>query len=421
MIASCDEQQEPTPKKCRATSILSCTNAYLPAADSGQRFGVPFFTIPSTLRILPLAPVIKQDIKMQVRKNITRLSILQALFILLSVMYCKSQALPKTLILTGNGNVPNYKTGYPPWIHEFQNEKVADILKGITDVDVVSDLNVLQPRRLQQYDLIISNSIFLTPNEDQLKSLYQFVSTGKSYLTLHCGLLSLINWDKYEEFIGGIFIGGPSSVPSSFKVVTDNIELWGYQYPFRKPSVHPVSIVTNDFVTKDELYHFQPSTREFHVIARAENLPVMWWHPVGKGKVMSLTLGHDEEAKNNEGYQALLRNGVRWLLGTPLIYGEPKNVVSNRSLVYNDFMKLKTSADEAGKSDIKFQVSENKNPEIGSASVTANGRVSLSLSGKPGPVRFIVSAQNPSGLSSSQAFDLIVVQDGTENPRRILH
>lgn len=352
---------------------------------------------------------------MQTKKITKQISIVAVFFMALFLTDGDCQDLPKTLIITGNGNVPNYKTEYPPWIHEFQNEKVVEILRGITAVDVVSDLSVLEPEQLQQYDLVIGNSIFLTPTKGQLDALYQFVSSGKSYMTLHCGLISLLNWDKYEEFIGGIFIGGPSSVPASFKVVTDNVELWGYQYPFRKESIHPVSIVTHDFVTKDELYHFQPSTRDFNVIARAENLPVMWWHPVGKGKVMSLTLGHDEEAKNNPGYQDLLQKGVQWLLGVPLIYGEPHRTISTRNMIYTDFTKLKTSADDAGSGAVTFRVVENRHPDLATASVSEAGSVSLKLTGKPGPAEFIVLAQNNKGLSSRQSFQLTVVPDGSEN------
>ena len=247
------------------------------------------------------------------------------------------QKLPKALILTGNGNVPNHKVEYPPWIHEFQNEMVIDILRDEAEVDIVTDLDILTTPRLDEYDLIISNSIFLTPNQAQLDRLYAFVSNGKSYMTIHCGILSLLNWDRYEEFIGGIFIGGPSSVPAEFKVNTENVEFWGYQYSFRDAKQHPISIVTDDFITTDELYHFQPSTRDFNVIARAENLPVMWWHPVGKGKVMSLTLGHDEKAKANPGFQVLLRNGVKWLTGLPLITGAQPKVFSTRKLSYENF------------------------------------------------------------------------------------
>ena len=337
------------------------------------------------------------------------------LIIGLSVGTGECQNLPKTLILTGNGNVPTHKKEYPPWIHEFQNEKVIEILKDITEVDIANDLSVLQDEQLQQYDLIISNSIFLTPDKEQLNALYKFVSNGKAYMTLHCGILSLLNWDKYEEFIGGIFIGGPSSVPAEFKVITANIEFWGYQYSFRKESEHPVSIVVDDFVTKDELYHFQPNTRDFHVIARAENLPVMWWHPVGKGKVMSLTLGHDEEAKSNSGYRNLLRHGVQWLIGMPLIYGEKPKVVSNRDVEYKNFMELKAATQSALSDAIQFTVTENTRPEIFTAKSTTNGNVDLKLTKKPGSGQFIVSAKVSDGLSSVRAYDIQVVNDGVGN------
>lgn len=336
---------------------------------------------------------------------------------ILSLQTIKSegQKIPKALILTGNGNVPSFKKEYPPWIHEFHNEKIVEILKNTASVDVVTDLSILEGNRLQEYDLVISNSLFLTPSEKQLNALYQFVSTGKSYLTLHCGILSLLNWNRYEEFIGGIFIGGPSSVPEQFKVSTSNTEFWGYEYAFRKEEQHPVSIVVDDFVIKDELYHFQPSTRDFHVIARAENLPVMWWHPVGKGRVMSLTLGHSEDAKNNPGYQNLLRHGVEWLTGMPLIYGEQPKVVSTRHSTYENFMSLSATTNRHGSENISFRVVDNTSPTIFTIESTPKGKIKLRLTGQTGIGKFIISATESNGFSSTKAYDIHVVRDGAGN------
>lgn len=340
--------------------------------------------------------------------------VLASMILLFLATICPGQNLPRTLIITGNGNVPAYKDGYPPWRHEFQNEKVVEILKDISAVDVTSDLSVLHPEKLQQYDLVISNSIFLTPDKEQLDALYNFVAGGKSYLTLHCGILSLLNWDKYEDFIGGIFIGGPSSVPPAFKVYTTNTLFWGYEYSFRKESEHPVSRVTDDFITRDELYHIQPSTRDFHVIARAENLPVMWWHPVGKGKVMSLTLGHDEAAKNNPGYQSLLRAGVQWLTGVPLIVGDPPRVVSTRNRSFENFMQL-SAVSIRSNARVNLQVTHYSNPGLFTAEITADGKVNLRLNGKTGEGKFTVQAKQANGFSSTKTYDVRVVEDGSGN------
>ena len=335
--------------------------------------------------------------------------------VLLSSNETLCQKLPRALILTGNGNIPTHKKEYPPWIHEFQNETVVDILKDIAAVEITEDLEVLTTSRLQEFDLIISNSIFLTPTPEQLDGLYKFVANGKSYLTLHCGILSLLNWDRYEEFIGGIFIGGPSSVPAEFKVMTANTEFWGYQYSFRDATEHPISAVMDDFVTKDELYFFQPSTRNFHVIARAENLPVMWWHPVGKGKVMSLTLGHDQEAKENPGYKELLRNGAKWLTGLPLISGKQPRIVSTRTLSYENFMSLKAFVSSDRPQQLQFGIDANKSPDLFSVESTGSGNVNLRLKGVPGDGSFVAAVRNADSHPSKKVFDVLVVADGAGN------
>src|SRR5690606_33617697 len=163
-----------------------------------------------------------------------------------------------------------------------------------------------------------------------------------------------------------------------------------------------------------ELYHIEPSTRDFHVIARAENFPVMWWHPVGKGKVMSFTLGHDEAAKNNPGYQSLLRFGVQWLTGVPIILGEQPNPVSTRNLVYKNFMALSVST-PGGPDGATFSIARNTNPEIFTAEVTAKGEETLRLTGKLGEGKFVVSVMDAKGYSSSKEFSVRVVQDGEGN------
>ena len=272
------------------------------------------------------------------------------------VISSQGQSLPKVLLLTGNGNLPQLKENYPPWVHEFDNDQVTEILSGIVQIDITSDLSTLNSQNLTNYDMIISNSLFLTPGEEQLESLYNFVAEGKSVLTLHCGILSFLNWKKYEEFMGGIFIGGPSSDPETFKVYTTNDEFWGYPYSFRKLAEHPVSAVVDDFDTKDELYYFQPNKSDFHVIARAENHPIMWWHPVGKGKVMSLTLGHDEEAKNNQGYQELLKSGVRWLMNYSLVRTPKLINISNRKSDYLNFLDVNVLSETGSKDSFTYTI-----------------------------------------------------------------
>lgn len=334
-------------------------------------------------------------------------------FLLLSFsIELSGQKLPKALVLTGNGNIPESIEGYPPWIHEFHTQMVSDMLKDIVVTEVTEDLGVLTPEKLAEYDLIISYGLFLMPDKAQLDALYDFVAGGKQLFTVHCGLLNFLNWDRYEEVMGGIFIGGPSTEPTTFNVSTANMEFWGYDYSFRKPIEHPVSQAVDDFTISDELYFFQPTTPEFYVIARAENHPVMWWHPVEKGRVMCLTLGHGIEAKQEEGYQQLLTNGIRWLLDYPLLKTIPHRYVSKRQLRYNNFLDLEQYLlNDTGKG-VTYGAFGN---HLVSFTVKGDGKLDLELSGVTGMEKSKVMAKTPNGLSTTKDFGLTVLEDGSGN------
>ncbi|UYQ91969.1 ThuA domain-containing protein [Chitinophaga horti] len=332
---------------------------------------------------------------------------------LLQCSIVNAQQLPRALIITGNGNIPKQLDNYPPWTHEFHNEKVIQILEGIVSIDTTTHLTDLNEANLKRYDLIISNSMFLTPDAQQLRALHNFVSKGKAYFTLHCGILTCMNWDGYREFMGGHFIGGPSTEPTVLRVITTNDEFWGFPLAFRDLTEHPISKTLNDFDIKDELYYFQPATPNINVIARAENHPIMWWHKVGTGKVMSLTLGHDLQAKENPGYQELLRNGVRWLTGYPLIYTERIPPVSTRANTYPNFLKIQN-------------ISDVQPDQIVSAAVTSDaslltirrndaGNFDLHLTGKSGHGTFTVSVTNKAGRKSERTFGIDIVADKTGN------
>lgn len=335
---------------------------------------------------------------------------------LLQFLFVEAQDIPRALIITGNGNIPKQLDNYPPWTHDFHNEKVKEILRDIVLVDSTSNMADLNAANLKRYDLIISNSLFLTPNEQQLDALYRFVEEGKSYFTLHCGILSCMNWSRYQEFMGGHFIGGPSNDPETFRVYTSNYDFWGFPLAFKTQVEHPISLAVDDFDTRDELYYFQPSVSNIEVIARAENHPVMWWHPVGKGKVMSLTLGHDLIAKNNPGYQSLLKNGVRWLTNYPILYSKPIPIVSSRSKLYPRFFELEKLSN-LNPADIKeFKaVSDSK---LFAVNTTKSGNIDLVLNDSIGMGSFLLTVSDKPGRTTKRSFDINVVKDGTGNIAR---
>lgn len=328
--------------------------------------------------------------------------------------YCEAR-LPKALIITGSGPDLDHGQKYPPWVHEFQNDKVVEILKDIVEIEVTDDLSMLNDKTLKNYDLVISNSIFLTPRKDQLAALKKFITSGKSFMTLHCGLLSFLNADYYQEMMSGIFIGGPSTDPESFPVITENSEFWFYDYNFRPAERHPISKMVDDFVIKDELYYFQPNTSDLRVIARAENHPIMWEKTWKKGRVMNFVLGHDLQAKENPGYQALLKNGVRWLLGYPLVQKIPDVRFDSSSTTIDNFLNLNQYADIKDNSKVTFSVVGNTNPDLLELNIDQRGELDLVFKRKQGSAKVRIQATSSSGLTAFTTFNVTLDAERTGN------
>lgn len=326
------------------------------------------------------------------------------LAVLLALFACArvhAEPLPRVLVLTGSGPTRDHGQQYPPWVPEFQNGIVARVLSGSVEVEVSEDLSMIDAQRLAAYDLVVSNSLFLTPDAAQLEALRGFVTGGGALMTLHCGLLSFLNAPFYEDMMGGLFIGGPATVPETFEVVPGNREFWYYGYAFRPDVPHPVARVVEPFTTTDELYHFQPNDRTIEVIARAENHPVMWERAWGEGRVMSLTLGHDRRAKDNPGYRALLRAGVRWLVGYPLVAPLPTIHLDGSGPTREAVLRLADHARVRGDAPLSFALEGNDNPGLLRPSVDADGAVTLRLGEGSGRARLRFRASAPDGLAAT--------------------
>lgn len=315
---------------------------------------------------------------------------------------------PRVLVLTGSGPTLPHAQQYPPWVHAFQNEEVVRILEDSVQVDVTDDLSVLEDARLAPYDVVISNSLFLTPSESQLQALRRLVTGGRALLTLHCGILSFLNADFYEDMIGGIFIGGPATEPERFRVVTENMEFWYYGYAFRPTARHPVSAATDDFEATDELYHFQPSDRDLQVIARAENRPVMWERRWGQGRVMSLVLGHDLAAKRNPGYRALLRNGVRWLTGYPVVEPLPDLRIDADAGPQEGVHALASRSATRDGVPLTFSLEAVEGDDVLAAYVDPHGRLDLEPTGREGVARVRIGVHGADGRRTTVEFGVAV-------------
>ncbi len=228
-------------------------------------------------------------------------------------MFCFTGAIAQTekakvLLITGVG-IQGPGHPYSDWSHAHYNDILAEALKEVATLTVTTDLTMLNEKTLKGFDVIMNNSLFMEPTAEQYNAFFKFIEEGKSYFSIHAGLVSFLTSEKYLEMMGARFINHDDA--KTF--IVNTYDAWYGWAAEDKKKKHPIVKDVDDFKILDELYLAQFSTSDIEVIARAEFHPIMWTRKWKKGNVLCLTLGHGDFSQRNPGFQKLLSNGVAWL------------------------------------------------------------------------------------------------------------
>ena len=132
-----------------------------------------------------------------------------------------------------------------------------------------------------------------------LEKLDQFVRNGGGILSIHAATASFKETLPYFAILGGRFIGHEPVAEFEARRVRDDIFTG-----------------VGDFVVNDELYlhELQPGV-EVHFTAQLEGkeVPVVWTHRYGKGKICYAVPGHTTGSMRNRTYQEILQRGLVWV------------------------------------------------------------------------------------------------------------
>jgi type 1 glutamine amidotransferase len=191
------------------------------------------------------------------------------------------------------------------------------------------------PKLGEGYDAIIYN-ICYADDEDQemINNLIRVTKEGKPTVLLHCSMHCFMKSDAWTECCGERTRRHDKFRPFGTK---------------KAEPVHPiVKMFPDEWKTDgDELYNeiefgkdSTPLLKAFSVDSKKEHT-VSWVHDFGKGKVFSLTLGHDLKTVEQENYHKLVANGLLWACGklnedgTPLAGYGPTVAVTNGTFNLN--------------------------------------------------------------------------------------
>jgi len=146
------------------------------------------------------------------------------------------------------------------------------------------------------------------PDRNARRGIMDFINAGGGLIALHAGTwYNWVNWPEYNR----ILIGGGSRSHDKFGE---------FEVTVVRPE-HPVMTgISTHFKILDELYHqkMDPSGSQVEILATAtspitgQTYPSIWVVKGQPGRIVCLTLGHDEKAHDNPAYRRILLNTVRW-------------------------------------------------------------------------------------------------------------
>ena len=73
------------------------------------------------------------------------------------------------------------------------------------DITYMQDLSALEPKTLDQYDVLLLYANWLSCTPEQEKSLIDFVESGHGFAPIHCASYCFLNSPKITAMIGGRF------------------------------------------------------------------------------------------------------------------------------------------------------------------------------------------------------------------------
>jgi type 1 glutamine amidotransferase len=166
---------------------------------------------------------------------------------------------------------------------------------------------------------------------------------GHGFIGAHSAADTYHNYQPYWDMIGGTFNGHPWGSGSTVTVTVHD-----KNHPASKPW-------GDEFEIKDEIYQFKNWQPEKVRVLMSMNMaktalkkpyqiPILWVKNYGDGKVMHISLGHNEAVWQNEQFQASLLGGIRWELNL-----EEGDATPNPELSAEQEKKAKADFDAAEK------------------------------------------------------------------------
>ena len=205
---------------------------------------------------------------------------------------------PRVLIL-GGGSSHDFAASF--------GKTDAETLRAAGDMVEYTESFVGLRARLKEVDTVVQASNQAMPDAEARRALMEFVARGGGLVVVHAG--TWYNWPDWPEYNRTLVGGG----------TREHDRLGRFAVMVAAPDHAVMRGVPAHFEVEDELYHQEmTAVGSAEVLATAHSeltgktYPSVWVLPGQKGKIVCITLGHDERVHTLPAYRTLLRNAVGW-------------------------------------------------------------------------------------------------------------
>lgn len=206
------------------------------------------------------------------------------------------------VLLIGGGSSHDFVTSF--------GKTDAETLRAAGDEVAYTESFAGLSGRLKQVDTVVQASNQAMPDAETRRALMEFVARGGGLVVVHAG--TWYNWPEWPEY-NRVLVGGGTR---------EHDRLGGFRVTVMAPGSPVMAGVPGTFDVEDELYHQEMavgSSAEVLATAHSEltgkTYPSVWVVMGQKGKIVCMTLGHDERVHTLPAYQMLLRNAVQFTAG----------------------------------------------------------------------------------------------------------
>jgi uncharacterized protein len=169
---------------------------------------------------------------------------------------------------------------------------------------------------LANYDVVFFYTSGDLPISDEAKEYFfneWLKQKGHGFVGAHSAADTYKTYEPYWDMIGGTFNGHPWNAGDKVTITVHD-------------KGHPASKPWGDeFEIQDEIYQFKNWQPEKVRVLMSLNMaktklkmpyhvPVLWVKNYGDGKVMHMSLGHNESVWASDTYRKSLLGGIRWVL-----------------------------------------------------------------------------------------------------------